>query len=141
MEAGNPMSVFDTIRIAASGLTAQRFRMDVAAANIANARSTRSAGSDGVYQPSAPVFAAVAMGPEGTPGVAAVGVAPIGGDPIRVYDPSHPDADAGGFVTYPAVDMATQVSDLMGAARSYSLNATVTQAAKQTALDAIEIGR
>ena len=69
------------------------------------------------------------------------GLVPIGGDPIRVYDPTHPDADAEGFVAYPDVDVAAQVADLMGAARSYSMNATVTQAAKQTALDAIELGR
>ena len=66
-------------------------------------------------------------------------VAPIGGDPIRVYDPTHPDADAQGYVSYPDVDAATQMTDLMGASRSYSMNATVTQVAKQSALDAIEI--
>jgi flagellar basal-body rod protein FlgC len=141
MKPGSSMSVFDTIRIAASGLTAERFRMDVAASNIANARSTRSTTTGGIYQPTAPIFSAIAMGPESTQGVAAVGLAPIGGDPIRVYDPTHPDADANGFVSYPDVDVATQVADLMGASRSYSLNATVTAAAKQTALDAIEIGR
>ena len=58
-----------------------------------------------------------------------------------MYDPRHPDADANGFVTYPDVDAAAQMTDLMGASRSYSMNATVTQAAKQSALDAIELGR
>ena len=134
------MSVFDTIRIAASGLTAERFRMDVAASNLANARSTRST-QGGPFQPTAPVFSTMSMGPEGTPGVAAVGVVPIGGAPIRVFDPTHPDADATGYVSYPDVDVATQMADIMGAARSYSMNATVTQAAKQSALDAIELGR
>jgi flagellar basal-body rod protein FlgC len=135
------MSVFDTIRIAASGLTAERFRMDVAAGNLANARSTRSASGGGVYQPTAPIFEAMTMSPDGAQGVAAVGVAPVGGSPIRVYDPTHPDADANGFVSYPDVDVAAQMTDLMGASRSYSMNATVTQAAKQSALDAIELGR
>ena len=134
------MSVFDTIRIAASGLTAERFRMDVAAGNLANAQSTRST-TGSLYQPVAPVFEAVTMAQDGAMGVAAVGVAAIGGDPIRVYDPGHPDADPTGYVTYPAVDTATQMTDLMGAARSFSMGATVTQSAKQTALDAIEIGR
>ena len=134
------MSVFDTIRIAASGMTAERFRMDVAAGNLANSRSTRST-TGTLYQPVAPIFEAVSMSPDGAMGVAAVGVSPIGGDPIRVYDPTHPDADAKGYVTYPDVDAATQMTDLMGASRSYSMNATVTQAAKQTALDAIEIGK
>ncbi len=134
------MSVFDTIRIAASGLTAERFRMDVAAGNLANSRSTRST-TGTMYQPVAPVFEAVSMSQDGAMGVAAVGVSPIGGDPIRVYDPSHPDADPQGYVSYPDVDAAAQMTDLMGASRSYSMNATVTQVAKQSANDAIEIGR
>jgi flagellar basal-body rod protein FlgC len=134
------VSVFDTIRIAASGMTAERFRMDTAAANPANARSTRTQ-TGGRYQPTAPIFSTLSLGPEGTPGVAVVGVAAIGGDPIRVYDPSHPDADADGYVSYPDVDVATQMADIMGAARSYSMNATVTSAAKQSALDALDIGR
>jgi flagellar basal-body rod protein FlgC len=134
------MSVFDTIRIAASGLTAERLRMDVAASNIANQRSTRNAAGTGPYQAVVPVFQTVDLG-AGTPGVAATGLVAAGGDPIRVYDPTHPDADAKGFVSYPDVDVATQMTDLMGASRSYSMNATVTQAAKQTALDAIELGR
>lgn len=134
------MSVFDTMRIAASGLTAQRFRMDIAAGNIANSRSTRST-TGTLYQPVAPVFQAVTMTGEGAMGVAAVGVTPTGGEPIRVYDPTHPDADAGGYVSYPDVDVASQMTDLMGSARSYSMNATVTSAAKQSALEAIEIGR
>jgi flagellar basal-body rod protein FlgC len=135
------MSVFDTIRIAASGLTAERFRMDAASSNIANQRSTRNADGTGPYQPVVPFFQAIAMAADGTPGVAATGLVPVGGDPIRVFDPTHPDADAEGFVAYPDVDVAAQMADLMGAARGYSMNATVTQAAKQTALDAIEIGR
>lgn len=134
------MSVFDTIRIAASGLTAERFRMDVAAGNLANARSTRST-TGTLYQPVAPLFEAVTMAGDGAMGVAAVGVQAIGGSPIRVYDPTHPDADAQGYVSYPDVDAATQMTDLMGAARSYSMNATVTQAAKQSASDAMDIGR
>jgi flagellar basal-body rod protein FlgC len=134
------MSVFDTLRIAESGLTAQRFRMDTAAANIANQGSTRSP-QGGPYQPTAPVFSAIPMTPEGAAGVAVTGIVEVGGDPIRVYDPTHPDADAQGFVAYPDVDMAANMVDLMGAARSYSMNATVVAAAKQTALDALEIGR
>ncbi len=134
------MSVFDTMRIAASGLTAERFRMDTAASNLANQRSTRTA-QGGPYQAVAPVFSAVSLGNDATPGVAVTGVAAVGGDPIRVYDPTHPDADAQGFVSYPDVDVAANMADLMGAARSYSMNATVTAAAKQSATDAIEIGR
>ena len=135
------MSVFDTIRIAASGLTAQRLRMDVASANIANADSTRTA-AGGPYQPESVVFAPQTVGTSGSaPGVGAVAIITPNLGPVRVYDPSHPDADGQGFVSYPDVDIATQVADLMGAARSYSLNSTVAQAAKQQALDALELGR
>lgn len=133
------MSVFDTLRIAASGLTAQRLRMDVAASNIANAGSTRSA-SGGPYAPEAVVFTATPIGKATTPGVAAVAV-PAVTRTVRVYDPEHPDAGPDGFVALPDVDVAAEIADLIGAARSYSLNATVTAAAKQSALDALEIGR
>ena len=152
------MSVFDTIRIAASGLTAQRLRMDIAASNIANAQTTRSADGSGPYKPESVVFRAQVLpgaptngiqtaGGAGsgfsgaTPGVAAVAIVAQNRDPLRVYDPTHPDADANGFVSYPDVDIAAQMADMMGAARSYSLNATITASAKQSALDAIEIGR
>lgn len=135
------MSVFDTISIAASGLTAQRLRMDVASANIANADSTRSA-AGGPYQPESVVFSPQAVGPgAAAPGVAATAIQTPNAAATRVYDPGSPDADAQGFVSYPAVDIAAQMSDIMGASRSYSLNSTVFQAAKQEALDALDLGR
>jgi flagellar basal-body rod protein FlgC len=59
----------------------------------------------------------------------------------RVYDPGNPDADANGFVNYPNVDVASEMTDMMGAARSYQVNATVAQAAKQQALDALDLGK
>ncbi len=133
------MSVFDTLRIAASGLTAQRLRMDVAASNIANAGSTGGPGGS-PYSPEAVVFAAAPVGPTATPGVAAIAV-PAVERTVRVYDPGHPAADANGFVSLPDVDVAAEIADLIGAARAYSLNATVTAAAKQSALDALEIAR
>ena len=135
------MSVFDTIRIAASGLTAQRLRMDIASSNIANAQSTHQ--TNGLpYQAEAVVFESVQMGPsEGQQGVSAVAIVDSSRPPLRVYDPNHPDADARGFVTYPNVDMAAEMTDIMGAARSYQLMSTVAQAAKQQALDALDLGR
>ena len=60
---------------------------------------------------------------------------------VRTYDPTNPDADANGFVNYPNVDIASEMSDMMGAARSYQMDATVAQAAKQQALDAIDLGK
>src|SRR6185369_7392257 len=75
------------------------------------------------------------------PGVAASAIVTPNKPPIKVYDPTHPDADVHGFVYYPDVDIAAEMADMMGAARSYGLNATVTASVKQVALEAIEIGR
>jgi flagellar basal-body rod protein FlgC len=134
------LSVFDTIRVAASGLTAQRLRMDVAASNLANAQTTRTA-QGGPYQKESVVFTPYESGAgAGAQGVAAVAIT-SNTPPIRTYDPQHPDADANGFVFLPGVDVASEMADMMSAARSYQVNATVAQAAKQLALDALDLGR
>lgn len=135
------MSVFDTIQIAASGLTAQRLRMDIAASNIANAQTTRTA-QGGPYQQESVVFSSQPMGrTPGAAGVAAVAILTPNSSPIRVYDPSSPDADAQGYVLMPDVDVASEMADMMGASRSYQVAATVAQAAKQNALDALDLGK
>ncbi len=135
------MSVFDTFRIAASGLTAQRLRMDVAASNLANADTTRTV-QGGPYQPESVVFTPQSVG-AGTSaqGVGAVAILNQSRQPIRTYDPGNPDADANGFVLRPDVDIAGEMTDMMGAARSYQINATVAEAAKQAAQDALELGK
>jgi flagellar basal-body rod protein FlgC len=134
------MSVFDTLRIAGSGLTAQRLRMDVASSNLANAQTTRTA-DGGPYRAESAVFVAVPMGQAAGPGVAAMAIVSPGRGFTRAYDPASPDADAEGFVLHPDVDVATEMADLMGAARSFQINATVVQAVKQSALDALDLGR
>jgi flagellar basal-body rod protein FlgC len=138
------MSVFDTIRIAASGLTAERLRMDVAASNLANAQTTRTQGGQAgqPYQAEEVVFQAQQMGPMAADqGVSAIKIVQSTQPNTRVYDPTNPDADSTGFVNYPNVDVASEMTDMMGAARSYQVNATVAQAAKQQALDAIDLGK
>ena len=135
------MSVFDTLRIAGSGLTAQRLRMDIAASNLANAQTTRTA-AGGPYQSESVVFQATQVGSDPAAlGVTGVAIVTPGRGQVRVFDPTHPDADDQGFVAYPDVDLASEMADIMGAARSYQINATVATAAKQSALDALEIGR
>ena len=138
------MSVFDTIRIAASGLTAERLRMDIASSNLANAQTTRTQGGQAgqPYQAEEVVFQSQQMGPTAADqGVSAVAIIRSTQPGTRVYDPTSPDADPTGFVNYPNVDVASEMTDLMGAARSYQVNATVAQAAKQQALDAIDLGK
>lgn len=136
------MSILDILRIAGSGMTAQRLRMDVAAANLANAESTVRDANGLPYMPERVVFApSTAAGTADAPGVEAVAVASLDAVPVAVYDPTHPDADAAGFVLYPAVEPAVEMTELMGAARAYGLNATVAGVAKETAVETIEIAK
>lgn len=134
------MSVFDTLRIAASGLTAQRLRMDVAASNLANTQTTNSP-QGGAYRPESVFFTTLQMTADGGQGVQATAILTPNTPPKVVYDPGNAAADANGYVSYPDIDIAAQMADLMGASRSYGINSTVIQAAKQSALDAIDIGR
>jgi flagellar basal-body rod protein FlgC len=118
--------------------------MDVAASNLANSETTRTQNGQAgqPYQEEAVVFQATQMGPmAAAQGVSAVAIVQPARPDVRTYDPTNPDADASGFVNYPNVDVASEMSDMMGAARSYQVNATVAQAAKQQALDAIDLGK
>lgn len=135
------MGLFDAIDIAASGLTAERVRMDTTAENLANAQTTR--GADGrpyrrksvVLEQAGGSFGATLAGAMGGGGPAAgVRVAQISEDetPSRlVYDPGHPDADARGYVTMPNVEPVAEMVDLITASRGYEANVTVMQTAKQ----------
>jgi flagellar basal-body rod protein FlgC len=137
------MSFFGGLEISASGLTAERLRMDVTAENLANAQTTR--GADGqpyrrkevILQETPGSFGATlsaAMGgADGSAGgVQVAGVVQDTATPLkRVYDPGHPDADAQGYVSMPNVDTVTEMVDLISAQRAYEANVTAMQAAKQ----------
>jgi flagellar basal-body rod protein FlgC len=141
------MGFFDAIDISASGLSAERLRMDVTAENLANAQTTRGP-NGGPYQRKEVVlqtaqpngFATqLAAATSGTLGVGAgqpgggVQVAGIVADatPARqVYDPGHPDANAQGYVLMPNVNPVTEMVDLIASSRSYEANVTAMQTAK-----------
>jgi flagellar basal-body rod protein FlgC len=137
------MGFFGGLEISASGLTAERLRMDVTAENLANAQTTR--GADGqpyrrkevILQETPGSFGAslsAAMGGANgsAGGVQVAGVVQDTATPLkRVYDPGHPDADAQGYVSMPNVDTVTEMVDLIGAQRAYEANVTAMQAAKQ----------
>jgi flagellar basal-body rod protein FlgC len=147
------MSLFGGLDISASGLTAERLRMDVTAENLANAQTTR--GADGqpyrrkevVLQETPGSFGASlskAMGTGGGTQGGGVQVAGIVQDtaPLkRIYDPGHPDADADGYVSMPNVDTVTEMVDLIGASRAYEANVTAMQAAKQMFTKTLELLR
>jgi len=146
------MGMFDAMDISASGLTAERMRMDVTAQNLANAQTTR--GADGQpYRRKEVVlaerqeqgsFGAALTGAMSAGKPAGVEVAAIAEDqtPLKqVYDPSHPDADANGYVQMPNVDTVAEMVDLISAQRAYEANVTAMQAAKQMFSKTLELLR
>jgi flagellar basal-body rod protein FlgC len=144
------MSLFDAIDTAASGLSAERLRMDVTAENLANAQTTR--GADGqpyrrkvvTLEQAGGGFGATLSGALTSGANAGVRVAGIADDatPNRlVYDPGHPDADARGYVSMPNVQPVTEMVDLISASRGYEANVTVMQTAKQMFTKTLEILR
>jgi flagellar basal-body rod protein FlgC len=132
--------MFHSLRIASSGLAAQRFRMEVVAQNLANAETTRTP-EGGPYQRQVVSLEAVAMkdGDETTGGVRVVSVAADASEGPLVYDPGHPDADPSGYVRMPNISTTEEMLDLMNARRVYEANATVFQVAKAMLRRAIDI--
>ena len=143
------MSLFNSLNISASALSAERLRMDVTAENLANAQTTRAEGG-GPYKRKEVVlesaagggFARALAGAQGVSAGASSGSGAAGGvrvagivedtTPDRmVHDPSHPDADAAGYVRMPNVNPVTEMVDLISASRSYEANVTAMQTAKQ----------
>jgi flagellar basal-body rod protein FlgC len=144
------MSIFGALDISASGLTAERLRMNVTAENLANAESTRGA-NGGPYRRKLVVleedgasagpasFGSQLQGAIG--GVKATQVAEDSAPDRLVYDPSHPDADARGYVHMPNVNPVTEMVDLISASRSYEANVTAMQTAKQMYSKTLDILR
>lgn len=145
------MNAFKAFHISASGLTAERLRMDTIANNLANANTTRSM-DGGPYRRQVPVFAPIMdqtmqAGPNpwqrgtSTRGVRVVGIISDPSPPRLIYDPQHPDANADGYVEMPNVHVVKEMVDLITAARAYEANVEAVNTAKSMALKALEIGR
>lgn len=140
------MDFLDTLNIAASGLTAQRVRLQTVASNMANVRTTR--GPDGQpYQRQAPVFRServASFGDSLDRALAEVEIEEIHsseGAGVRVYDPGHPDADGEGYVTFPDINVLHEMVDMMNANRSYEANIKSIDTTFEMARNAMEIGR
>ncbi|MCC7123588.1 MAG: flagellar basal body rod protein FlgC [Acidobacteria bacterium] len=145
-------TLFGAITAAASGLDAQRTRIEVAVSNLANAESTRGPNGepyrrrDVVLQATpAESFAAElgraagAMG--GAVGVQVADVVQDSEPFRRRYEPSHPDADADGFVATPNVDVPEEMVQVLGAARAYQANITAISLIRDTVQRALELGK
>lgn len=136
------MSIFEAFAVSASGLTAQRTRLETIMSNVANVSTTRT--------------------PEGTPyrrkdvvlvssgsndfkdclqGVLVGGIVEDQSPFLRKYEPNHPDADKDGYVLYPNIDPAEEMTNLVAATRSFEANVTAMNALKESMNKALEIGR
>jgi flagellar basal-body rod protein FlgC len=154
------MNLFGMMDISASALHAERVRAEVVAANMANSETTRTA-DGGPYRRQHVVFqsnseeqsfASTLLGQSGagttfgsinsadaSGGVSVAGVFADQSAPLRRYDPQHPDAGPDGYVSYPDINPLTEMVDLMGASRSYGLNATAVQAEKGMIATSLEL--
>ncbi|UYZ34243.1 flagellar basal body rod protein FlgC [Clostridium beijerinckii] len=135
------MNAFTSMQISATGLSAERLRMDTITSNMANASTTRSANGKGPYVRKVAVFQEALDANKDMAGVKAV---KIENDPSplrKVYDPTHPDADNNGYVTMPNVNVLNEMADMMVATRSYEANVDTFNALKSMFSKALEIGR
>lgn len=138
------------IAISSSGLEFQHKRLETIALNIANANvTTRQNGQ--IYRPlevigysnithDAGSGANLSLDTKGMQGVTQVEVVERAVSNRKVFDPSHPDADALGFVEYPGIDQVVEMTNLLSATRAYEANIKAIQAAKSMAMKALEIG-
>ena len=148
------MSIFKTFGVNASGMTAQRYRMDIISQNVANANTTRTEDGDPYVRkvvrftekttdPTS--FGTIFRKTRGMDVGDGVKVTGVYDDQVnemkRVYDPSHPDADEDGYVLYPNVNIVTEMTDLIDATRGYQANATAFNASKSIATTGLSIGR
>lgn len=147
------MGMFGAMDVNASGLSAQRYRMDIISENIANANTTRTENGKpyvrkvvtfeekGKQTP----FSQVLDGASDRYSGQGVKVSRVYEDKVTemnmVYDPAHPDADENGYVTYPNVNIITEMTNLIDATRAYEANATAFGATKSMALKGLQMGQ
>ncbi len=148
------MSMFGAFNINASGLTAQRYRMDIISENVANANTTRTA--DGTPYRRKVVtfteksnagtdFGQIFQNSRNSYCGSGVKVDKVSEDTWTemkmVYDPSHPDADENGYVTYPNVNIIAEMTNLIDASRAYEANSTAFSASKSMAQQGLNLGK
>ena len=142
------MSLFGSLQVSSSGMSAQRTRAELLVENMANSETTRTP-EGGPYrrkdvvfsteEQSSP-FSAVFQNEIGT-GVAVADVIQDTRDPERRYIPGHPDADANGYVAFPRMNPAEDMVDLMSASRSYQANVAAISSVKDMISRSIDIMR
>lgn len=146
------MGLFQSFNISASGMTAQRFRTDIIAENIANVNTTRTE-NDEPYRrklvtfqeknvtPFSQFFSSSKNGAIGNGVKVRAVTEDYTNDFIMEYDPANPDADENGYVSYPNVNTVSEMTDLIDATRAYEANATAFEASKSLAQTGLSIGQ
>ena len=143
------MGLFNIMAIGASGLSANRQRMEVISSNLANIHTTKT-NRGGPYQrrviqfESAPLkenFKAILEDQRRLYQVRVKKITKDGADPIWVYDPDHPESNEEGYVAMPNINMVEEMVDMMSASRSYEANLTAINAAKSMARKALDLGK
>lgn len=144
------MNLFNLLDVSGSAMLAERQRAEILATNLANAETTRTP-SGGPYRRQEVVFGTAQVAQpsfgdafdsaadQAVRGVEVVNVVTDHTPPIRRYDPSNPDANAQGYVEYPAINPAEETVDLLEAARAYQLNVDAVQATKGMITQALTI--
>jgi flagellar basal-body rod protein FlgC len=144
------MNLFRVLEISGSALLAERLRAEIVSANLANAETTRT-DSGGPYQrmhvvfgarPARPAFGGMMLASLADMHAEDVRVVNLVADqtpPNRRFQPGHPDADAQGYVSYPSINPAEEMVNLMGAARAYEMNASAVTSTKNMIQSAITI--
>lgn len=144
------MNLFGMLEMSGSALGAERQRAEVVASNMANSQTTRTA-AGGPYRRQLVIFqsqrpspfslALARLHPASNSAVRVAAVIPDSRPPVLRYEPGHPDADEKGYVKYPQVDPIEEMTDLLSAVRSYELNASAVQAAKNMIQQSLDLLR
>ncbi|OOO00133.1 MAG: flagellar basal body rod protein FlgC [Epulopiscium sp. Nele67-Bin004] len=151
------MSFFNAMNIATTGMTAQRFRLDIITENIVNVNTTRTADGGGAYQRKTVLMEAIDgsgtfqeslekqlglnKNVSDVKGVQVTQIVKDNSNMPVVYDPTHPDADIDGYVTMPNVDIVTEMVDMISASRSYEASVTAFNNLKAMNAKALELGQ
>jgi len=141
------LGTFSAMEVAASGLSAERSRMNTIASNLANAKTTRTE-AGGPYKRIDPVFVAQPIDPNSFDAaernVQLVKVSEIKEDtrdPMKVYEPGHPDADPTGYVSYPNVNVVEEMVNMITASRAYEAGVSSIESVKSMAQTALGLGK
>ncbi|MBN1044507.1 MULTISPECIES: flagellar basal body rod protein FlgC [unclassified Clostridium] len=135
------MNAFTSMQISATGISAERLRMDTITSNMTNSSTTRSADGSGPYVRKIAVFQEALDENKKMAGIKPVKIVEDKSPLRKVYNPTHPDADETGYVTMPNVNVLNEMADMMVSTRSYEANVETLNALKGMFSKALEIGK